>query len=120
MTGTSQILIATIIRPGRTIIRDIQRAVYVCPECAHEWPRYAAEDNAVRSDDGERVFKGAHGRSRRAQHRFQTAFHVVVRRCPRGYADANLHAVLSGMVIYRSKQCGENVILRGYTDIRVG
>jgi hypothetical protein len=28
--------------------------------------------------------------------------------------------VLSGMVIYRSKQCGENVILRGYTDIRVG
>jgi protein PhnA len=33
----------------------------VCPECAHEWPRYAAEDDAERSDDGERVFKDAHG-----------------------------------------------------------
>jgi protein PhnA len=32
-------------------------SLYICPECAHEWPK----DSAVDTTDSERVIKDAHG-----------------------------------------------------------
>ena len=37
------------------------RDMFVCPECAHEWPKAAAEAHGEASDEGQRVFKDANG-----------------------------------------------------------